>query len=128
MEIMGNFHFNPEIPINIKRTPRSQNDPKLMVYKLLTQLIIILGLLRGKVSHRRIIRTDRTFFNELSMLEAPSWGIINECCDCGAGHRIWLRAQGLYQQPERPEGYDYSWRRFGSPASGFLPVDMEVPT
>lgn len=96
---------------------------RLFIYKVLTQLIILLGELRSRnnLNIQRIIRNDRTFFNEISTIRTPSWGVINECCDCGLAHRLWIDEKGLYQRPERPEGYDYNWRRFATPSTGFLP-------
>ena len=101
---------------------------RLLIYKVLTQLIIILGELRSrnKLSIQRIVRRDRTFFNEISEIRAPSWGVFNECCDCGLAHRLWLDGEGLYQRPERPEGYDYGWRRYAQPSTGFLPENVEM--
>lgn len=99
---------------------------RLLIYKALTQLIIILGIARQKLSCRRVVRSDRTFFNETSEIRVPSWGVFSECCDCGLTHRLWLDERGLYQRPERPEGYDYSWRRYAQPSTGFLPENVEL--
>jgi len=99
---------------------------KLLIYKALTQLIIILGIARQRLGLRRVVRSNRTFFNEVSEIRVPSWGVFNECCDCGLTHRLWLDERGLYQRPERPEGYDYGWRRYAQPSTGFLSENVEM--
>jgi hypothetical protein len=92
---------------------------RLFLYKLLTQAIIILGRAREKLGLQMVIRKDRTFVDKKALLEYPSYGIINVCCDCGLAHRMWLRDGDLHQQPERPREYDYSWRRYASPSSPY---------
>ncbi len=32
------------------------------------------------------------------------------CCDCGAGHYLWMANGGLYGMPCRPDGYSYKFR------------------
>jgi len=63
---------------------------KLFLYKLLTQVIIILGRARDKLNLPMVIRKDRTFIDKKALLDYPSYGIINVCCDCGLAHRMWI--------------------------------------
>ena len=77
---------------------------KVFIYKLLTQSIIILGRLREKLGLQESVLRSRTFKNPPDMFYSIS------CCDCGLIH-MRLAENGL-EQPIRPRGYDYSWRRF----------------
>ena len=88
----------------------------LLLYKLLTQLIIILGRLRERIEKKLtlVVRKDRTF-------EEETFPFTLVCCDCGLSHILWVedkynpkRKKGfiLKIQPERPYGYDYSFRKF----------------
>lgn len=82
---------------------------KMLLYKSLTQCIVILGELRKKVEHRMpmVILKGRTF------VFGPS-GVI-ECCDCCLTHLNWVPKNGNAQlaQPMRPKDYDYRGR-FGA--------------
>jgi len=77
---------------------------RLFLYKLLTQAIIILGRLRSSLDLDLTVRVDRTFQDLPSLFSIV-------CCDCELTHRVSHREDVRYQQPIRPEGYDYSWRR-----------------
>ncbi len=84
---------------------------KLFIYKVLTQGIIIFGRLREKLGLKKVIRRDRTFKNPSDMFFSI------DCCDCGLIH---FRVVDMgFEQPIRPEGYNYSWRRFAPPSSEF---------
>jgi len=90
-----------------------ESKMRLFLYKLLTQGIIILGALRSKLEIKSVIRRDRTFKN-------PSDQFFSiECCDCGLIH-FRQKKKGL-EQPIRPEGYDYSWRKYAPMSSTFKP-------
>ena len=80
---------------------------RLFLYKLLTQAIILLGVLRSKLDLGMIVRVDRTF-------QDPPHLFSNVCCDCELTHRYTYREGVRYQQPIRPAGYDYRWRRMTS--------------
>ena len=85
---------------------------KLTLYKVLTQLIIILGRLRGRLDLDMVIRRDRTF-------EDPPHLFSVVCCDCGLSH-FYPKEKGIrLSQPVRPKGYDYSWRRWAGESSEF---------
>lgn len=89
---------------------------KLFLYKLLTQVIIILGRLRSKLNLDMIVRVDRTFRD-------PPHLFSNVCCDCELTHRFSYREGVRYQQPIRPGGYDYGWRRLAGSSSEFKHED-----
>jgi len=83
---------------------------RLLLYKILTQAIIILGSLRSKLDLDLIVRVDRTF-------KDPPHLFSTVCCDCELTHRYTYREGLRLQQPIRPGDYDYSWRKFaGEPA------------
>ena len=83
---------------------------RLVLYKILTQAIIILGSLRSKLDLDLIVRVDRSF-------KDPPHLFSTVCCDCELTHRFTYREGLRLQQPIRPGGYDYSWRKFaGEPA------------
>ena len=82
---------------------------RLFLYKLLTQAIIILGRLRSKLHIDMTVRVDRTFRDPPHMFSI-------ECCDCDLTHRVSYREGVRYQQPIRPTGYDYGWRRLSEPS------------
>jgi len=109
---------------------------RLLIYKLLTQGIIWLGLLRDKVQMGLWLekREDRTF----DLYHNECW----ICCDCGAihysiyfgpehdcGHEPLHKRMTIvgHTWPMRPKGYDYSLRRgAGKPSlagSGNAPRD-----
>lgn len=93
---------------------------RLFGYKLLTQLIIWLGLVRERLIARAWMqkRADRVF----DVFEFERWS----CCDCGMVHHFrafsfgevcnhkpdpsGLNAIG-HCWPERPKGYDYTFRK-----------------
>jgi len=89
---------------------------RLLLYKLLTQAIIILGRLRSKLDLDLIVRVDRTF-------KDPPHLFSNVCCDCELTHRFTYSEGVRYQQPIRPKGYDYSWRKFAGKSSLFKSED-----
>jgi len=79
---------------------------KLFLYKLLTQVIIILGRLRDKLGMKTVIRNDRVFID-------PRVLRFFTCCDCGLAHTIFPYNDEInLVKPARVEGYDYSWRKF----------------
>ena len=85
---------------------------RLFLYKLFTQLIIILGRLRAKLDLDMRIRRDRTF-------EDPPHLFSVVCCDCGLTH-FYPKTEGTrLSQPVRPRDYDYSWRKFATKPSPF---------
>jgi len=85
----------------------------LFLYKILTQIIIILSRLRDRLNLVYCIRKDRTFKEE--HIKYPGYELI--CCDCGLSHQVWIERYGNfeieYSRPIRPKGYDYSFRKFG---------------
>ena len=88
---------------------------KLFMYKILTLLIILLGRLRFKAAGGRYelleLRKDRDEKNLMpQMWFSKGSGILLECCDCGLSHRLFESERGSHAWPERPRGYDYSWR------------------
>lgn len=89
---------------------------RLFLYNVLTQAIIILGRLRSKLDLDMFIRRDRTF-------KDPPHLFSNVCCDCELTHRFLYRKDGRFQQPIRPRGYDYGWRRLAGPSSEFRHED-----
>ncbi len=92
---------------------------RLFLYKLLTQAIIILGILRSKLDLDLTVRVDRTF-------KDPPHLFSNVCCDCELTHRFSYREGVRYQQPIRPRGYDYGWRLLAGPSSAFKHEDEWV--
>jgi len=85
---------------------------KLFLYKLLTQFIIILSVLRKKLKLQYVIRKDRTFITKEPKEESI-------CCDCGLSHMVIYDYdnQVTRWRPIRPEGYDYSFRRYADKPS-----------
>ena len=82
---------------------------RLFIYKAMTQIIIILGVLRQKLGLEESILRSRTFKNP----DDQFFSI--ECCDCGLIHfRI---AEGGLEQPIRPTDYDYTWRHYAGKPS-----------
>lgn len=82
---------------------------KLLLYKAMTQCIIILGELRKAVEQKMkvVVLKNRTFVFGVA-------GTI-ECCDCCLTHVEWIPKDGnaRLSQPMRPDGYDYG-ARFGA--------------
>jgi len=85
---------------------------RLLLYKILTQVIIILGCLRSKLDLDLVVRVDRTF-------KDPPHLFSTVCCDCELTHRYTYREGLRLQQPIRPGGYDYSWRIFAGESALF---------
>lgn len=102
---------------------------RLLAYKSLTLLIILLGRLRFHLSFPlgRYFRKDSPLESPLPFRYLSINGIWIECCDCGLVHRFFKGTldehfQGfllepiekdedaLRAHPLRPDGYDYSWR------------------
>ena len=100
---------------------------KLLWYKVLTQIIILVAKLRSRLEEKGMpvqVRMDRTF----DFYTIERWN----CCDCGLAHyykafdpgedcdhdltdtdrqRLTLGAKRMgHMWPIRPVGYDYSWR------------------
>jgi len=89
---------------------------RLFIYKLLTQGIIILGRLRGKIGLKEVIRNDRVFID-------PHELRFFICCDCGLSHTIDPYNDKVnLVRPVRVDGYDYGMRLF---ASGAVPFKSE---
>lgn len=78
----------------------------------MTQLIVILGKIREALNLDMVVRKDRTF-------KDPPHLFSTICCDCGLTHRFSYREGEQFQQPIRPEDYDYSWRIFAGESSLF---------
>ena len=90
-------------------------EMRLLSYKLLTLLIILLGRLRFRVAGGRYaaweLRKDRDEENLMpGMWFSKARGILLECCDCGLSHRLFESDRGSHAWPERPKDYDYKWR------------------
>jgi len=81
---------------------------RLCIYEILTFLIMVLGWLREKLKLRWVILKHRTFFT--SMKELEGFGYLFVCCDCGLSHRVFLKKEGEFMQPSRPNGYSYKLR------------------
>ena len=92
---------------------------RLLLYKILTQAIIILGRLRSQLDLDLIVRVDRSF-------KDPPHLFSTVCCDCELTHRFTYREGLRLQQPIRPGGYDYSWRIFAGKSSLFKHEDEWV--
>lgn len=83
---------------------------KLVFYKLLTQLIILLAFIREKISDSslRQIRIDRTFYCS----NDHRW----TCCDCGLEHAVKpiagepIKEKAFRFIPIRIKNYDYKMR------------------
>lgn len=86
---------------------------RLIMYKGLTLLIILLAKLRCRVA-KSIgweLRKDRDEQNLMpQMWFSKARGILLECCDCSLSHRLFESDKGSHAWPERPKGYDYKWR------------------
>lgn len=95
---------------------------RLIIYKLLSQAIIILGRLRSKLDLDLIVLVDRTF-------KDPPHLFSTVCCDCELTHRFTYKEGLRLQQPIRPGGYDYSWRKFAGESALFKHEDewVEIP-
>jgi len=86
---------------------------RLLMYKLITLLIILLAKLRCRVANSVgwELRSDRDEQNlMLQMWFSKARGILLECCDCGLSRRLFESDKGSHAWPERPKGYDYKWR------------------
>ena len=86
---------------------------RLLVYKALTLIIIILNIARKKVCfyYPWELRKDRDGQNLIhGYWFSKGNGILIECCDCGLAHRFFEDERGAHCIPERPKGYDYKWR------------------
>ncbi len=86
---------------------------RLLMYKLITLLIILLAKLRCRVANSVgwELRSDRDEQNLMpQMWFSKARGILLECCDCGLSHRLFESEKGSHAWPERPKGYDYKWR------------------
>lgn len=86
---------------------------RILIYKLLTLVIIILAGFRAKIalSVGMELRTERDEQNIMpQMWFSKGHGILLECCDCGLSHRLFESERGSHALPERPRGYDYRWR------------------
>jgi len=83
---------------------------KPWLYRLLTSLIILLGRARFKMGNSLgwEIRKDRAEQNQIHF--DINLGFLLECCDCGLSHKLQQRQGFIDCIPERPRGYDYSWR------------------
>ena len=100
----------------------------LLVYEVLTQLIIWLGLLRSRICHRNLTmqrKHQRTFF--ASNCENA------ECCDCGLVHVHYplfgedLRERHFRMVPLRPKDYRYRARMGCLPASSSVDLSGVDP-
>jgi len=83
---------------------------KPWLYRLLTSLIILLALARKRVGNSLgwEIRKDRAEQNRIYF--DINIGFLLECCDCSLSHKL-KQGEGFIDCiPERPRGYDYSWR------------------
>lgn len=79
---------------------------RIFIYKLLTQIIIILGRIRKKLGLKEVIRNDRVFVD-------PQELRFFTCCDCGLSHTIDPYNDKVnLVRPVRIEGYDYKMRVF----------------
>jgi len=90
----------------------------IVIYEILTQLIIWLGLIRSSLCERSLTmqrKHQRTFFasnNEMA-----------ECCDCGLVHVHYplfgedVREKHFRMVPLRPKSYQYKARIGCAPAS-----------
>ncbi len=86
---------------------------RVFLYELVTQGIIILGRLRGKLKIPIVIRNDRVFVDP----QALRYFI---CCDCGLTHTIDPYNEKVnLVRPVRVEGYDYRMRHFADGANPF---------
>lgn len=85
----------------------------VLIYELLTQAIIILGELRTQAIKNKghVILKGRTF---CAPLKDGDWGFIEECCDCGLMHRVFLKGNNQYGQPLRPKDYEYKLRKLAA--------------
>ena len=107
---------------------------RVLVYKLLTQAIIILGHLRKRLIAREWQERPAGRVFDVFHLDAM------ECCDCGLVHeaeyfeeRDSCNHQPLYEGlqivghmwPRRPKGYDYSWRKGAAKSDLALPEEPE---
>lgn len=87
---------------------------RLFTYKFLTQIIIIFGRLRDLLKLQLTVRKDRTFRDPPHVFSVI-------CCDCGLTHMYSFREGVRFQQPVRPENYDYSLRFFEDEPSEYKP-------
>ena len=94
---------------------------KLFLYKVLTQIIIILGQVRKLVENPLAVRNDRVF------IDLDEHQVI-QCCDCLSTHYVHpLEGRGeRIVKPMRPRGYDYSLRRFAAKSSPFNTWDEAI--
>ena len=89
------------------------------IYELLTQLIILLGWLRRKVSRHEAPVRDRLYadkFERLTYYEQHRWPGIKKylpisCCDCGLRHWVTVVKDYHLALVIRPPSYEYRHRR-----------------
>ena len=88
---------------------------KLLFYKILTQLIILIGRLRDYLQIKLYFRTDRVCGTELikekgqPQMNGIPYAHIS-CCDCGLEHFFWIEENICFGMPIRPEEYNYRLR------------------
>lgn len=87
---------------------------RLLVYKFLTLVIIILNIIRKRLCWYSLkwgLRKERDEQNLIpGYWVSKDNGILLECCDCGLSHRLFEDERGTHCIPERPLDYDYKWR------------------
>lgn len=81
---------------------------RLKIYEILTLTIMILSWLREKACFPNLILKHRTFLTPRKYIEG--FGSLEECCDCGLTHKMFLREEGIFLQPLRPKDYSYKIR------------------
>ena len=91
---------------------------RLIIYRVLTLCIIVIGRIRARIAPREVLRFDRTLpwgdpqKGTLNVLRAnidcpERVGLYLQCCDCGLRH---FMVAGHSGTPVRPAEYDYRLR------------------
>lgn len=98
---------------------------RLLIYNLLTQTIIFLSVIRGKLFDCWLQRRDRTFPVLLEPFKEKlgAWRYQERwhCCDCDCTHLVEMGDDGnLKMVPLRPTGYKYGFRWLAERPSPFV--------
>ncbi len=88
------------------------NKLKLMTYTAIVFLIQCLSRVSMWLYplDQRWTVPQNLCYSPLETCEVNGDCVYMVCCDCGAGHYVFMSNGGLYGMPCRPEGYNYKYR------------------
>ncbi len=96
---------------------------RLWLYEILSQMIVLLGWARERISRSkwmRATRKDRTFHVSLEPFTDQNYWEYWDCCDCGLQHKVYRQQKELILWPIRPKSYRYRLRLFAAKPAPFV--------